>query len=69
MAHRLFLKSPRLGLMRERRFVSPTKSPLGMKIDWIRMDITNIIFIFIFVFKYGVGYGGTATVLLLPPKR
>ena len=30
---------------------------VGMKMDRIRMDITDIVFVFIFVFEYGVGYG------------
>jgi len=29
----------------------------GMKTDWIRTDITDIVFIFIFVFEYRVRYG------------
>ena len=36
------------------------ESWVGMKtdrIDRIRTDITDIVFVFIFVFEYGVGYG------------
>ena len=29
---------------------------LGMKMDWIRMDITDITFVFIFLFGFGFEY-------------
>ena len=32
------------------------KLHVGMKMDRIRVNITDIIFVFIFVFEYGVGY-------------
>ena len=33
------------------------KCTLGMKMDQIRTNITDIVFVFIFVFEYGLGYG------------
>ena len=30
---------------------------VGMKMDRIQTDITDIVFVFIFVFEYGVRYG------------
>jgi hypothetical protein len=46
----------RVWRVRERRRRDSGERGLGMKTDWIRMDITHIEFVFIFLFGFGFGH-------------